>query len=53
MKKNTKRKTDRLSKKRRFNESATFNQKRRNSINQFMKKKRFDEFLKDETIVKN
>ena len=53
MKKSTKRKIDRSSKKRRFNEFATFDQKRKNNMNQFTKKKRFDEFLKDETIVKS
>ena len=53
MKKNTKRKINKLSKKRRFSESATSDQKRRNNINQFIKKKRFDEFLKNETIMKS
>ena len=53
MKKNMKRKADKSSKKRRFNEFATFNQKRKNNINQFTKKKRSDEFLKDETIMKS
>ena len=53
MKKNMKRKVDKSSKKRHFSESATFNQKRKNNMNQFTKKKRFDEFLKNEIIVKN
>ena len=53
MKKNTKRKIDKSSKERHFNEFTTFDQKCRNSMNQFMKKKCFNEFLKNETIVKN
>ena len=36
-----KRKVDKLSKRRRFNESAKFDQKRKNNINQFTKKKAF------------
>ena len=53
IKKNTKRKVDKLLKKYRFNEFAAFNQKRKNNMNQFTKKKRFDKFLKNEIIVKN
>ena len=53
MKKSTKRKTDRSSKRRHFSESAAFDQKRKDSMNQFTKKKRFDKFLKNETIVRN
>ena len=53
MKKNTKRKIDKSLKRCRFNKSATFDQKRKNNINQFTKKKRSDEFLKNETIVKS
>ena len=52
MKKNMKRKVDKSSKERRFNELTTFNQKRKNNMNQFTKRKCFDEFLKDETIMK-
>ena len=53
IKKSTKRKVNKSSKKRCFSESATFDQKRKNNMNQFTKRKRFDEFLKDETIVKS
>ena len=53
MKKNMKWKVDRSLKERRFNKSATFDQKRKNNMNQFTKKKRFDKFLKNETIVKS
>ena len=53
MKKNIKRKINKLSKECRFNKSATFDQECKNNINQFAKKKRFDEFLKNETIVKS
>ena len=53
MKKSTKQKINRSSKKRRFSEFATFDQKCKNNINQFTKKKRFTEFLKNEIIVKN
>ena len=53
MKKNIKRKVNKSSKKRCLSESTTFNQKHKNNMNQFTKKKRFDKFLKNETIVKN
>ena len=53
MKKSMKRKVDKLLKERRFNEFITFNQKRKNSMNQFTKKKCFNEFLKNEIIVKS
>ena len=53
MKKNIKRKINILSKERRFNKFATFDQKHKNNMNQFIKKKCFDEFLKNETIVKS
>ena len=53
MKKNMKRKVDKSSKKRCFSEFTTFDQERKNNMNQFTKKKRFDEFLKDETIVRS
>ena len=52
-KKNTKRKTNRSSKERRFNEFATFCQKRKNSMNQFAKKKHFKDFLRGETLMKS
>ena len=53
IKKNMKRKINKSLKERHFNESATFDQECKNNMNQFTKKKRFDEFLKDEIIVKN
>ena len=52
-KKNTKRKTSRSLKKRRLNEFAAFYQKRKNNINQFAKRKRSDDFLKSETLMRN
>ena len=53
MKKNIKRKMNKSLKRRCFNEFAIFNQKHKNNMNQFTKKKRFDKFLKNKTIVKN
>ena len=53
MKKSTKRKIDKSLRKRCFSEFATFNQKRKNNMNQFTKKKRSDKLLKNETIIKN
>ena len=40
-------------KKRRLSEFATFCQKRKNNMNQFAKKKRFEDSLKNETLMKN
>ena len=51
--KNTKRKMNRSSKERRLNESAALCQERKNSINQFAKRKRFEDFLKDGTLIKS
>ena len=53
MKKSTKRKVDKLFKEYCFNEFVTFDQKCKDNMNQFTKKKRFDEFLENEIIVKN
>ena len=51
--KNTKRKTNRSSKERRFNEFATFCQERKNNMNQFAKRKRSENSLKSETLMRN
>ena len=51
--KDTKWKVSKLSKERCFNEFATLCQKRKNSMNQFAKRKRFDNFLKSGTLMKN
>ena len=48
-----KRKTSKLLKKRCFSEFAAFCQKRKNNMNQFAKRKRFEDFLKDETLMKS
>ena len=53
IKKDMKWKTSKSLKERRFSEFATFCQKRKININQFAKKKRFKDFLKDETLIKS
>ena len=52
-KKEYEKKTNKLLKERCFNEFAIFCQKQKNSMNQFAKRKRFEDFLKDETLMKN
>ena len=53
MKKNTKWKVNKSFEERYLNEFATFDQRFKNNMNQFTKRKRFDEFLKNEIIVKS
>ena len=48
-----KRKTSKSLKKRCLNEFATLCQEQKNNINQFAKRKRFENFLKDETLMKS
>ena len=51
--KNTKRKTNKLSKRRRLSEFATLCQKRKSNMNQFTKRKRSENFLRNETLMKS